>query len=114
MNADEYKRLCDQPNAFSRRDLEISEKLLREKDSSLALRLSEILQSSQITRPKKHEGGKWNDRFLINLPEQDAEMIVEVFTDVEVETINNDGNTTPLASFYGNVADKRMMYLSSL
>lgn len=114
MNSDEYKRLCNQPNAFSRRDLEITEKTLREKNHSVAQRLSEILQTLTIKKPENHKGNKSTDYFLISLSESDVDRIVDVFTDLEVENAETDGITTSLASFYGEIADKWMNYLATI
>lgn len=114
MDADEYKKLCNEPNVFSRRDLEIAEKALREKNISVALHLAEILQTSPITKPEKHKGDKFNDYFLVALPESDAEVIVDVFSDLEVDNVENDGTTTSLAGFYAGVADKWLNFLTSI
>jgi len=112
INADEYKKLCVQPNAFSRNELEITEKILREKNLSVALHLSDTLQTSPIKKPEKHKGDKFTDYFLITLLESEAEMIVDIFTDLEAQNIENDGMTTPMASSYAEVADKWITYLS--
>ncbi|MBA4123828.1 MAG: hypothetical protein H0X72_15390 [Acidobacteria bacterium] len=114
MNADEYKKLCNQPNVFSRSHLEITEKTLREKNLSVALHLSETLQTSPITKPAMHKGDKFADYFLITFSESDTEIIIDVFTDLEAENVENDGTTTPAASFYGGVVDKWTTYFSSL
>lgn len=113
MTTDEYKQLCNQPNAFSRKDLEITEKVLINKNGSVALHLSKILQASPITKPEKHQGDKFTDYFLISLSESDVETIIDVFTDLEAESLDNNRMTTPSASFYGGIVDKWLRYLSS-
>ncbi len=114
MNADEYKKLCIQSNAFSRSDLEFTEKILREKKLSVALRVFETLQTSPIIKPGKHKGDKFTDYFLVILTESEAEIITDIFTDLEVESVGNDGTSTPLANLYAEVAGKWMDYLTSI
>ncbi len=114
MTADEYKKLCNQPNVFSRSDLKFTERTLRAKNLSVALRISEFLENSPITKPKKHKGDKFTDYFLVVLPEPEAEIIIDAFTELEVENVEDDGTTTSLASFYAGMADKWMTYLSFL
>ncbi|HXG83556.1 MAG TPA: hypothetical protein VNI84_05950 [Pyrinomonadaceae bacterium] len=112
MNTDEYKKLCRQPNAFSRGELEITRRTLQEKNLHIALRLSDILLNFSITKPKKHIGDKFTDYFLIDLPEPEVEIIIDVFTDLEVQSVGDDGTTTPLANFYTEMVDKWTRYLS--
>ncbi len=104
MNANEYKKLCNEPSVFSRSDLEITEKILREKNISVASHLAKILQTPPITKPEKHKGNKLTDYFFIALSESDAEIIIDVFTDLEVDNVENDGTITSLAGFYAGVA----------
>lgn len=111
MNADEYKKLCHQPNAFSRQDLQITERTLRDANPAIALRLAEILQKSPLPKPEKHKGDKFTDYFLITLSESDAELIVDVFTNLEAGNIETNGTTTPSASIYAGMADKWMSYM---
>src|SRR4028118_672766 len=103
MNADKYRKLCNQASAFSRRDLEITEKTLRERNHSVALQVSEILQNSPIAKPEKHRGEMLTDCFWVTLSESETELIIDVFIDLEAENIKNDGITTSLASLYAGV-----------
>lgn len=113
MNADEYRKLCNQPNVFSRYDLQITERTLRKENPVLALRLAGILQKSPIPKPEKHLGGKLTDYFFVVLPESDAELIVDTFTSLEAGKIELNGITTPSADFYAGMVDKWLRYLSS-
>ncbi len=114
MKADEYKKLCNQPNAFSTHDLQFTERILRDENSVVALHLAEVLQKSPIPKPEKHKGDTFTDYFLIALPESDAEIIIDVFTDLEADAVEKDGTTTLSAGFYAEMADKWMNYLANL
>jgi hypothetical protein len=97
VKADEYKKLCDRPNVFSRRDLETTGKILREKNHPVGLAFSEILQTSPLSKPEKHKGDKSTDYFLIDLEESDAAAIVDHLLEKEADSIEENGETTPLA-----------------
>ena len=112
MKTNEYKQICKQPNAFSRHYFEVTEKVLSENNFPIALRLSEILQNPPITKPENHKGGEATDYFLVDLSESETDKIVDIFTELEVVSIGSNGATTPLATFYGEVADKWINYLS--
>ncbi|HEY0658437.1 MAG TPA: hypothetical protein VGD05_08180 [Pyrinomonadaceae bacterium] len=114
MKADEYEKLCNEPNVFSRSDLEIAERILREKNLSVALHISKFLENSPITKSEKHKGDKFTDYFLVALSESDAEIIVDAFLDLEVDNVENDGTTTSLAGFYAGEADKWLNFLTSI
>ena len=113
MKADEYKNLCNQPNSFSHYDLQITERTLRDENSVLAMHLAVILQKSPISKPEKHKGDKFTDYYLIALPESNAELIVDVFTNLEASNVENI-ETTSSSSLYAVMADKWMKYLSSI
>jgi hypothetical protein len=114
MRADEHKKLCNQPNAFSRHDLQITEKSLREANAVAASRLAELLRKLPVPKSEKHKGDVFSDYFLIALPESGAELIIDFFTNLEAGHLENDGTTTRAASFHAVTADEWRKYLSSV
>jgi hypothetical protein len=114
MNADEYKKICSQPNAFPRSILESTQRTLMQEDSPVALKLSDVLQNSPITKPDNHKGNKFSEHFLITLSESEVEVIIDVFIDLEVANVGVDGKSTSLSNFYAGIADKWTNYLTSL
>jgi hypothetical protein len=50
---------------------------------------------------------------FVFLSESEVSLIIDVFTDLEVDNVETDG-TTPLVSFYGGIADKWTNYLADV
>lgn len=112
MNSDEYKKTCNQPSVFSRGDLEITEKILRKRKSSVALKIANILKTFPIIKPDNHKGDEQTDYFRVNLSESSADEIIDIFTNLEASTIKTDGKSTPITRIYSETADKWIRYLS--
>lgn len=112
MDSDEYKKLCSQPNAFSRHGLEFAQRNLRENNLPISSRIFEILKKSPIPKPEEHKGDKFTDYFLLNLSRFEVEIIVDVFAVLEAMSIENSVETS-LPTFYGEIVDKWMKYLST-
>lgn len=111
MDVEEYKSICNRPNAFERGVLEASERELLSRHSSSALRLQEILRRAPVSKPLLHNGGKDTDYFLVTLNVAEAEQIVEHLVDAEADTVGRDGETTPQANRFGSLVDAWVRYI---
>jgi hypothetical protein len=111
VNAEEYKFICNRPDAFQRNVLEASERELLLSHPALALRLREILNSAPIPKPSLHNGDKHTDYFLVNLNVAEAEQIAEHLGDAEVGAVGRNGETTPQASLFGSLVDAWIRYI---
>jgi len=87
VDVEEYKSICNRPDAFGRGVLEASERELLSRHSPLALRLQEILRSAPVSKPLLHNGGKETDYFLVTLDVAEAELIADCLVDAEVEAV---------------------------
>ncbi len=82
MDWDTYKRLCDQPNVWSRWMLEQTIELLgalpaeaaAQQRHTLADNLRGVLQTSPLPRPPDHRGGAFVDMFELALPQTLVEL----------------------------------------
>jgi len=74
MEWDEYKRLCDSPQTFSRWMLEQCLELL---SSEMRLRtaLGETLRAAPLDKPRDHRGSEQTDMFEVMLAPDDARAI---------------------------------------
>ena len=111
MDVEEYKSICNRPDAFERGILESSERELRSRHLPSALRLQEILKSSSVSKPLLHNGDKHTDYFLVTLNVAEAEQIVEYLVDAEADAVGEDGETTPQASRFGSLVDAWVRYV---
>lgn len=74
MNWNEYKRLCDSPQIFSRWMLEQTIELLAD-DPRLASVLADVFRGPPLDKPTDHRGGAVTDMFEVVLPIDDAQTI---------------------------------------
>ena len=111
MDVEEYKSICNRPDAFERGVLEASERELLSRHSPSALRLQEILRSAPVSKPLLHNGNKHTDYFLVRLNVAEAEQIVEYLVDAEADAVGRDGETTPQASHFGSLVDAWVQYV---
>jgi len=111
VDVEEYKSICDRPDAFERGVLEASERELLSRHLPSALRLQEILSGAPVLKPLLHNGGKHTDYFLVTLDIAEAEQIVEYLVDAEAEAVGLDGETTPQASHFGSLVDLWTRYV---
>lgn len=111
MDAEEYKSICNRPDAFERGVLETSERELLSRHSPSALRLQEILRGAPVSKPLLHNADKHTDYFLVKLNLAEAEQIVEYLVDAEADAVGRDGETTLQASRFGSLVDAWARYV---
>jgi hypothetical protein len=111
VDVEEYKFICNRPDAFERGVLEASERELHSRHLPSALRLQEILKSASVSKPLLHTGGKHTDYFLVMLNVVEAEQIVEYLVDAEADAVREDGETAPQASRFGSLVDAWVRYI---
>ncbi len=111
MDVEEYKSICNRPDAFERGVLEASERELLSRHLPSALRLQEILRSATVSKPLLHNGGKHTDYFLVTLNVSEAEQIAGYLLDAEAGAVGRDGETTPQASHFGSLVDAWTRYI---
>ncbi|MFC4263983.1 hypothetical protein ACFOWM_13920 [Ferruginibacter yonginensis] len=73
----------------------------------LAERIQSILETEELPKPLKHnkKDDKHTSYYLIDLTENEIEIIQDLFLELEVSNVSVEGQTTSLASLYGNYAD---------
>ena len=73
----------------------------------LAERIKSILENNELPKPTKHKrkDDLETSKYLIELSEEEIDIIRDIFLDLEVANVSVEGNTTPLASLYGDIAD---------
>jgi hypothetical protein len=109
MNAEEYKRLINENDVLDHTTLNIAlkEVTLRQ-EFELANEIQRILMNNKIEKPHLH-----NKRFdtttnfyKIDLSLDDITKFIEIFSELEVMHVSENGETTPTASFYASLVDK--------
>jgi len=110
MTSDEYKGICQQPNILGRFYIEEATRLLPVAESNLKARLLAILSQEPVPKPLLHTGQKFTDYFRVNLTEQEATRIVNMFLSFKAETLTPDGETTPDALILAYLVEEWTRY----
>jgi hypothetical protein len=73
----------------------------------IAERIQSILRTNELPKPLKHnqKENKETSKYLIELSEEEIEIIQDLFLNLEVANVSEEGDTTPLASLYADYAD---------
>lgn len=74
-------------------------------ESILADKLLDIISQNELPKPDKHnrKDDKTTSYFEIKISEDEKEKIVDLFLDLEVGHLTDDGDTTPAASHYSDM-----------
>lgn len=74
-------------------------------ETALADKLLDILSHNELPKPDKHnrKDDKTTSYFEIKISEDEREKIVDLFLDLEVGHLTDDGDTTPAASHYSDM-----------
>ncbi|MFV2055079.1 MAG: hypothetical protein ACC707_01375 [Thiohalomonadales bacterium] len=72
----EYNRLCERPDVFSRAAIEHSFRLIRRSNPSIALTLQNIMNSAILPKPATLVGDKRTDNFKISLEADEIKTII--------------------------------------
>ena len=81
--------------------------LIKAGNLDLAERIQLILRTNELTKPMNHNKkyDKSTSKYLIKLTQEEIEIIQDLFLNLEVTNVSEQGYTTPLASFYAGYAD---------
>ena len=78
MEWDDYKRLCERPDHFSRWALELTRSLVS--DSEDREMLGRALADQPLEKPASHHGGPETDYFQVHVAKQQSRRIIEKVT----------------------------------
>jgi hypothetical protein len=109
MNAEEYKSLIKQKNVLDHRTLNITLKeLVSRQEFELAENLKRILENRKIDKPDFHSKpyDTSSTYYIVDLSSDDIEKIIDIFFDLEAAHVGENGETTPITSFYASLVDK--------
>lgn len=85
MDASEYHRQCQRPDAFPRDVLERCVHWLRDRDPKSANLLENALSSSPIQKPAEHQGGAESDYFLVRMDPASLDVLIHSLFEAEAE-----------------------------
>lgn len=109
MTREEYKQILMRNDVLDYTTLNITVKeLTAKKDFKLAEEIQRILRDNKIKKPAQHEklDEASTNYYKINLSDDNIDEIRDMFLNLEVSFVGEDGDTTPTASFYATLADK--------
>jgi len=73
----------------------------------LVEKIQSILRNNELSKPDKHN--KKNDKitsyYKVELNEEEIEIIQDLFLQLEVDNVSEEGENTPLASFYSDLVN---------
>lgn len=109
MNAEEYKRLINQKDIIDHTTLSVTLKeILSRQEFELAGNLKHVFENNKIEKPELHSKPYDTSTiyYKIDIPSEDMEKIIDIFLDLETSHLDENGETTPTASFYASLVDK--------
>src|SRR5262245_27665244 len=109
MNAEEYKKLVSQKDVLDHTTLNVTLKeLVSKQEFKLAGNIKRILEHNKIPKPDLHSKPRDTSvtYYKVDLPSDDIVTIIDIFLDPEAGHVDENGNTTPTASFYASLVDK--------
>lgn len=109
MNAEEYKRLIDQKDVLDYTTLNVTLKeLVSRQEFDLAGKIKLIIENNKLAKPDLHSKPfeTATSYYKVDLSSDDVEKIIDVFFDLEVSHVAENGESTPTASFYASLVDK--------
>ena len=77
-------------------------------DSSLATEIERILANNQLPKPPRHNKSQdlTTSYYFVDLTAEQVDRISGLFLDLKCQFVSTTGDTTPLASYYGDLCDK--------
>jgi hypothetical protein len=109
MTSEEYKQILMGNDVLDYTTLNITVKeLTAKKDFKLAEEIQRILRDNKIEKPALHDNldEAATNYYKVDLSDDNIDEIRDMFSDLEVSFVGEDGDTTPTASFYATLADK--------
>ena len=82
--------------------------LTAKNEHQLAAEIQRILNENKIEKALPVEGSQTSSivYYVIDLPPEDIDKIVDLFYDLEEAYVDAEGNKTPTSSFYERLGDK--------
>ena len=108
MNAEEYKRLVNEKDVLNHTTLDVTLKeLVSRQESELAGEIKRIMQNNQIEKPILHtkKSDALTNYYKVDLTSDNIEKIIDIFLELEVSYVGENGDTTPTADFYASLVD---------
>ncbi|HYO22511.1 MAG TPA: hypothetical protein VER36_08900 [Flavisolibacter sp.] len=109
MNAEEYKSLINRKDVLDYSTLNITLKeLVSTQEFELAGNLKRIIENNKIAKPDLHSKphNTSTTHYTVGLSSDDIEKIIDLFFDLEASHLDENGETTPTASFYASFVDR--------
>jgi uncharacterized protein YpuA (DUF1002 family) len=81
--------------------------LLKVGHLELVQKIQSILRTSELPKPDRHnrKDDKTTSYYKVELNEEEIKTIQDLFLQLEVDNVSEEGNTTPLASFYSDLVN---------
>ena len=108
-DAKDYRKIISSKNTFSHFILAATLKEVRLiNDKKLANQIERILSKNKIDKPRLHlsPNDPTTEYYKIDLKPDEIEKIVDLFLELEVQNIGQNGETTATCSFYASLADQ--------
>jgi hypothetical protein len=109
MNAEEYKNLISQRDVLDHTTLNVTLKeLISRQDFELAENLKKIINNNKVPKPDLHSKrfDTSTTYYIVDLSSSEIQKIIDIFLDLEASHVDDNGETTPTASFYASLVDK--------
>lgn len=109
MNAEEYKRLINEKNVLDYTTLNVTLKeVVSRQEPELAGEIRRILQNNKIEKPEPHlkTFDTSPNYYRVDLSSGHIDRIVDIFFELEEANRGENGEPTPVSSFYASLVDK--------
>jgi hypothetical protein len=109
MNVEEYNRLINENNVLDHTTLNVTLKeLVSNQEFELAAEIKRILENNQVPKPLLHPDPYTASTtyFQVDISPVDIYKIIDILLELETSFIDENGDTTPTASFYASLVDK--------
>ena len=109
MNDEEYKKVTKQNNILDFITLTITlEELIKKEKFEIAESIKQILTNNKIEKPEHHNfpDDKLTNYYRIDLFSDTIEEITDLFYELEVYFVGENGESTPIALHYASLADQ--------
>ena len=107
MNEQEYKARISEQNMLGYSTLHITLiELAARKEDRLITAIQRILQQNVVPKPEHAPNDQATNFYQVDLQQLDIETIRDMFLDLEVHYVDENGVATPTAAFYASLVAK--------
>jgi hypothetical protein len=109
MKNEEYKRLINERDVLDHTTLNVTLKeVVSKQEFELANEIQRILKNNKIEKPDLHlrPYDTTTNYYKVDLTSDHIEKIIDIFFELEACHVGENGETTPIASFYASLVDK--------